>query len=343
MDYNYLYEIIGDKERVKLNTDIGEKYLSDGIKRNIGKAEALVFTISNDEVANVMRFAYENNISVTPRGAGTGLDLKDLIIGSEGTLAIITKAVLKLVPKPKKSISVLIPFSSLQDATDSVIKVINKNAKPTAIEFVERDVIENAEKYLNLKFPDDKGKACLLLTFDGDEEFEIEANYNKVKEVCLANGAIDFIVLDKSEDIERAWKIRGALVTAVEAVSEQEPIDIVVPINKTVDFISFTKEAEKQYGIKMTSFGHAGDGNVHLCVIRGNMGEAEWKEKSPILLAAIYEKSKELGGLPSGEHGIGLNKKPYFLKVTEKINVDYMKKIKGLFDNKNILNPDKAY
>jgi glycolate oxidase len=456
LNYNYLFEIIKDKDRIKLGKEIDEKYLSDAIKRNKGEAEVLVFPINNEEVSLIMKFSYENNISVTPRGAGTGLvgatiptnggivldlslmnkileldkenltitvepgillkdlqeyvekrelfyppdpgekgasiggnistnaggmravkygvtrnyvmalelvlangsimnvgekvikdssglDLKDLIIGSEGTLAIITKATLKLIPKPKKSVSILIPFNSLDKAIDSVIKIINKNSKPTAIEFIERDVIENAENYLQLKFPDDKGEAYLLLTFDGDEDSEVIYNYNKAKEVCLNNGAIDFIILNKIEDIDRTWKIRGALVTAVEAVSEQEPIDIVVPINKTAEFINYTKEVQAKYGIKITSFGHAGDGNVHLCVIKGSMGEEEWNKKSVLLLGNLYEKSKELGGLPSGEHGIGLNKRPYFLKVTDKVNVDYMKKIKSVFDDKNILNSNKAY
>lgn len=456
LNYNYLFQIIKDKDRIKLGKEIDEKYLSDAIKRNKGEAEVLVFPINNEEVSLIMKFSYENNISVTPRGAGTGLvgatiptnggivldlslmnkileldkenltitvepgillkdlqeyvekrelfyppdpgekgasiggnistnaggmravkygvtrnyvmalelvlangtimkvgekvikdssglDLKDLIIGSEGTLAIITKATLKLIPKPKKSVSILIPFNSLEKAIDSVIKIINKNSKPTAIEFIERDVIENAENYLQLKFPDNKGQAYLLLTFDGDEDSEVISNYNKAKEVCLNNGAIDFIILNKIEAIDRTWKIRGALVTAVEAVSEQEPIDIVVPINKTAEFINYTKEVQAKYGIKITSFGHAGDGNVHLCVIKGNMGEEEWNKKSVLLLGNLYEKSKELGGLPSGEHGIGLNKRPYFLKVTDKVNVDYMKKIKSVFDDKNILNSNKAY
>ncbi|SMC27428.1 glycolate oxidase [Clostridium acidisoli DSM 12555] len=456
LNYNYLFEIIKDKDRIKLGKEIDEKYLSDAIKRNKGEAEVLVFPINNEEVSLIMKFSYENNIIVTPRGAGTGLvgatiptnggivldlslmnkileldkenltitvepgillkdlqeyvekielfyppdpgekgasiggnistnaggmravkygvtrnyvmalelvlangsimnvgekvikdssglDLKDLIIGSEGTLAIITKATLKLIPKPKKSVSILIPFNSLDKAIDSVIKIINKNSKPTAIEFIEKDVIENAENYLQLKFPDDKGEAYLLLTFDGDEDSEVISNYNKAKEVCLNNGAIDFIILNKIEDIDRTWKIRGALVTAVEAVSEQEPIDIVVPINKTAEFINYTKEVQAKYGIKITSFGHAGDGNVHLCVIKGSMGEEEWNKKSVLLLGNLYEKSKELGGLPSGEHGIGLNKRPYFLKVTDKVNVDYMKKIKSVFDDKNILNSNKAY
>lgn len=456
MNYEYLFNIIQDKDRIKFGKNIEEKYLSDGLKRVKGIADVLIFPLTTEEVSSIMKFAYENNISVTPRGAGTGLvgatisttggiildlslmnkiieldennltitvepgillknlqtyveerelfyppdpgekeasiggnistnaggmravkygvtrdyvrglevvlangdimnlggkiiknssglDLKDLIIGSEGTLAIITKATLKLIPKPQKSISVLIPFQSLHKGIDAVIKIIKKNANPTAIEFIEKDVIKNAEGYLGLKFPDYKGQAYLLLTFDGDEESEIRDKYIKVKEVSLENGAIDFIILDKKEDIDRTWQIRGALVTAIEAVSEQEPLDIVVPINKTADFINYTKVAEKKFGIKIRSFGHAGDGNVHLCIIRDGMKEEEWNEKSHLLLKALYNKGKELQGLPSGEHGIGLNKKPYFLEVTDKINIEYMRKIKKTFDEKGILNPNKLY
>lgn len=456
MNYNYLYEFILDKDRVKLGKDIDEKYLSDGLNRIKGIANAIVFPLTTEEVSDVMKFAYKNNVNVTPRGAGTGLvgatipvnggiildlslmnnileldentltitvepgvllknlqeyveerglfyppdpgeknasiggnistnaggmravkygvtrdyvmslevvlaggdimnlggkviknssglDLKNLVIGSEGTIAIITKATLKLIPKPKKSVSILVPFKSLQDATGAVIKIIKKNASPTAIEFIERDVIENAEKFLNLKFLASVGEAYLLLAFDGDEEFEIINNYNKVKKVCLENGALDFIILDKQEDIDRTWKIRGALVTAIEAVSEQEPIDIVVPINKTADFIDYTRIIEEKFGIRIRSFGHAGDGNIHLCVIRDDMEEAQWNEKSSLLLKELYKKGKELGGLPSGEHGIGLNKKPYFYQVTEDINIEYMRKIKKAFDEKGILNSNKLY
>lgn len=456
MSYSYLFELIPDKKRVKIGADIEEKYLTDGLKRVKGSADAIVFPITTEEVSSILRFAYDNNIPVTPRGAGTGLvgatipirgsivmdfslmnnileldentltvtvepgvilkelqdyvedkglfyppdpgektasiggnistnaggmravkygvtrdyvmglevvlangdvlklggkvikdssglDLKDLVIGSEGTLALVTKAILKLIPKPKSSISALVPFNSLKEGIEAVINVIKKNANPTAIEFMEKDVIENAENFLKVKFPYSKGEAYILLTFDGDEIFEIENNYNKVKEAVLEKGALEFILLDKKEDIDRTWQIRGALVTAIEAVSEQEPIDIVVPINRTADFINYTKLAEKQYGIKISSFGHAGDGNVHLCVIRNGMEEEQWKKKSKLLLRELYKKGKELQGLPSGEHGIGINKKTYFLEVTDSVNIQYMKRIKNALDEKRILNPNKVY
>lgn len=456
MKFDFLYKIIKDKDRIKLGEEIEFKYLSDGLERIRGKAEALVFPLTTKEVSAVMKFAYDNNICVTPRGAGTGLvgatipakggivldlslmnkivdldqnnftvtvepgvllkelqqfveerglfyppdpgeknasiggnistnaggmraikygvtrdyvrelevtladgrvvklgsktiknssglDLKDLIIGSEGTIGIVTKALLKLIPKPKKNISVLIPFDSLRDGVNCVIKIIGENANPTAIEFMEKDVIVDSEKFLNLKFPCKLGEAYLLLTFDGDENFEIENSYNKVKKVALKSGALDFILLDNNEIINRTWKIRGALVTAVEAYSEQIPIDIVVPIDKIVDFIDFIKKLQKNYGIKIVSFGHAGDGNIHLCIVRNGMEEQLWNEKSHELLTELYDKTKEMNGLPSGEHGIGLSKKTYFRKVTDEINIELMKKVKEAFDQKGILNPGKVY
>lgn len=455
MNYIELYKFIKDKDRVVLGKDIAFDYLSDGLKRESGKADVLVFPLNTEEVSTVLKFAYENNIHVTPRGAGTGLvggtipteggiildltklnkvikldeealtieveaglilkelqdyveerelfyppdpgektatiggnistnaggmravkygvtrdyvrelevvkadgtiltigsktiknstglDLKDLVIGSEGTLVIITKALLKLIPKPKKSISCIIPYNSLKDGVDSVSKIIKANSNPTAIEFIERDVIKNSEDYLNLKFPCEKGEAFLLLTFDG-EEFEIESNYQKVKEVVLKNGALDFILLEDKEDIERTWKIRGALVSAIEAVSEEEPIDIVVPIDKITEFVQFTKVVEKEFGIQVVSFGHAGDGNIHLCVVRNGMEENLWKKKSHLLLEKLYNKSNELQGLPSGEHGIGLNKREYFKNVTSLDNIEIMKGIKSIFDPKGILNANKVY
>ncbi|NLK96280.1 MAG: FAD-binding oxidoreductase [Clostridiales bacterium] len=445
-----LYKIIKDKNRVILN-NIEEKYLTDTLGRLKGKADALVFPISTEEVSGVLKFAYNNKIPVTPRGAGTnlvgstvptdggividlskmnrilqldketftatvepgvvlkdfqeyvekedlfyppdpgektatiggnistnaggmravkygvtrdyvralevvlangqvvnigknvikdssGLSLKNLIIGSEGTLAVITKCVLKLVPKPKESLSVLVTFESLKAGINKVIEIIKENANPTAIEFVERKVIELGESYLNLKFPRQYGQAYIILTFDGDSIEEINNNINKVKIITS-----DVLVLDDPKTIETVWKIRGVLVKAVEAVSEQEPVDIVVPINKIADFISYVNEVQEETGVKMISFGHAGDGNVHLCVIRGHRDDETWKKDLHKVMNLIYSKANELGGLPSGEHGIGLTKKPYFIRKDNEINISLMKGIKESLDPKGILNSKKSY
>lgn len=450
-----LYKIIKDKERVIIG-NVEDKYLTDTLGRLKGKAEAVVFPLTTEEVSGVLKFANENEIPITPRGAGTnlvgstvplnggivldlskmnkileldketftltvepgvllkdvqsyveerglfyppdpgektatiggnistnaggmravkygvtrdyvrglevvladgqvieigkkvikdssGLSLKNLILGSEGTLGVITKCMLKVIPKPKISLSVLVSFESLKTGIDTVINIIQENANPTAIEFIERNVVELGERYLNLKFPEPNAVAYILITFDGDSLDEIEKNINKVKKVAEEKGALNVLVLDDEETINNVWKIRGALVKSVEEVSEQEPVDIVVPINKTAEFIYYVNKVQEETKVKMISFGHAGDGNVHLCVIRGNRDDETWKRDLHIVMDKIYNKAFELGGLPSGEHGIGISKKPYFQKQTDDINLNVMKSIKNALDKKGILNNNKVY
>lgn len=454
MDVNELKKLIEDESRIIIGDKIEKKYLSDSLQREYGHADALIFVKSAKEVQNIIKYANENKIHITPRGSGTGLtgatvplhggivldlskmnrileideenltltvepgvllkdiqsyveernffyppdpgektasiggnvstnaggmravkygvtrdyvremevvtgdgkiitvggktiknstglDLKNLIVGSEGTLAVITKIILKIIPKPEKSTSVLIPFNNLEDGVNSVIKVIKASAKPTAIEFMERNVVENAEEFLNLKLPCDIGKAFLLLTFDGDES-EIESNSEKAKKAVLNSNALDFIILNE-EEAENTWKIRGALCTAIEANDESIPIDIVVPITKISEFAKFTSELGKKSNIKLIYFGHAGDGNIHVSVLRNHLEEKIWEKKSHDFLYELYGKSHEFKGLPSGEHGIGLHKKEYFIEVTNKDNIEYMNEIKRVFDKNGILNIGKVY
>ena len=157
------------------------------------------------------------------------------------------------------------------------------------------------------------------------------------------SGAVDFILLKDKEEINNTWQIRGALVKAVEVISEEEPVDIVVPIDKIVEFIDFTKILEEKYKIQVVSFGHAGDGNIHLCVVRNGIEESLWREKSHKLLKELYCKCYELNGVTSGEHGIGISKKEYFLRNTNNKNIEYMREIKKVFDDKFILNNNKVY
>lgn len=272
----------------------------------------------------------------------SGLSLKNLIIGSEGTLAVITKCILKLIPKPETSVSAVIPFSSLNNGIECVLDIIKESLNPTAIEFVEKKVIQLGEDFLQIQFPYPEAKAYIILTFDGRKE-EVESNIDRVKDVVLKKQALDFIVLNEKKLLEDVWKLRGVLVKAVEAESEQEPVDIVVPINKTAEFIEFVNELEKDSGMQMVSFGHAGDGNVHLCVIRGIRTQEEWEKEKNKNLSTIYQKAYRLGGLTSGEHGIGLSKKKYFLEETDTLNIQLMRGIKEVFDTKKILNSHKSY
>ena len=450
-----LRRIIGDRERVVPGPYIDAKYLSDTLGRLKGQADALVFATSTQEVAAIMRYAWENGIAVTPRGAGTnlvgstvpqkggiildlsrmnhvleideetltatveagvvlqdfqalveskglfyppdpgektasiggniatnaggmravkygvtrdyvcglevvladgrvmtvgsknvkdasGLSLKSLFIGSEGTLCVITKCLLRLVPKPETSLSVLVPFSVLQDGISSVLAVIRANANPTAIEFVERSVVELGERFTGLSFPCPQASAYILLTFDGTAD-QVAQSVERVHGVVRDCGALDFISLTDPAYAADIWRVRGCLVKAVEAVSEQEPVDLVVPINKSAEFIAYVHRTEAATGMQMVSFGHAGDGYVHLCIVRGNRDEETWVRELHEVMTNVYGKAYEMGGLTSGEHGIGIAKRPYYLAATPQVNLDVMRAVKTALDEKHILNDHISY
>ena len=450
-----ILKIIKDESRVVFDKQIEGRFLSDTLGRLVGKADALVFATSTEEVSGLLKYADANKISVTPRGAGTnlvgstvpqnggiiidfskmnkilefdadtftatvesgillkdfqafveskgffyppdpgeksasvggniatnaggmravkygvtrdyvrglevvladgsvtwvgsknvkdasGLSLKNLIIGSEGTLAVITKCILKIIPKPEYSKSVLVPFADLESGISTVQKILFANANPTAVEFVERKVVELGEKFTGIKYPHPEAAAYLLLTFDGKQN-EVKENLEIIKNVVLQNGALDFVIPESPERLEEIWKVRGCLVKAVEATSEQEPVDLVVPIDKVAEFIEFVNKTQKKVGMQMVAFGHAGDGNVHLCVVRGSRSEEEWKTELQKNMECVYSKAYELGGLTSGEHGIGLSKRHYFLKETKNTNLQMMNAIKTSLDPHHILNNKISY
>lgn len=450
-----LRNIVADESRLVFDENIPAEYLSDALGRLKGKAEALIFPLSTEEVSGVLRYAHTNHIPVTPRGAGTnlvgstvplkggiildlsrmnrvleldrdtmtatvepgillrdfqayveergffyppdpgekassiggnistnaggmravkygvtrdyvrglevvladgtvlnvggkqvkdasGLSLKHLLIGSEGTLAVITKCLLRLLPKPEASVSVLVPYADLETGIRSVLTILRADANPTAVEFMERKVVALGEDFSGVQYPRPDAGSYILLTFDGHQN-EVAANAERVRKLALDNGAIDYVVLTDPKQAADIWKVRGALVKAVEAVSEQEPVDIVVPISHTADFTRFINALEASSGMRMVSFGHAGDGNVHLCVVRDGRDQETWERELRENMERAYAKAYAFGGVASGEHGIGLTKRHYFLRGTAKENLAVMNQIKDALDPQHILNDQKSY
>ena len=272
----------------------------------------------------------------------SGLSLRHLMIGSEGTLAVITKCLLRLLPKPETSVSVLVPYPDLDTGIQSVLAILRADANPTAVEFMERKVVALGESFSGVHYPRPDAGSYILLTFDGHQS-EVEANTARVRDLALRNGALDYIVLTDAAQASSVWKVRGALVKAVEAVSEQEPVDIVVPISRTADFIRYINELETSSGMQMISFGHAGDGNVHLCVVRGGRDADTWRRELYANMDDAYAEAYLLGGVASGEHGIGLSKRRYFLRQTPPENIAVMNAVKDALDPLHILNDQKSY
>lgn len=335
--------------------DPGEKASSVGgnISTNAGGMRAVKYGVTRDYVRGLEVVTADGSVLIAGGKNvkdASGLSLKNLYIGSEGTLAVITKCILKLIPKPETSLSVLVPYPDLKTGIRSVLAVLRANANPTAVEFMERKVVKLGEDFLGVKYPYPEAGSYILLTFDGHAT-EVRENAERIRKLALDGGALAYLPLtdttqNQSNVILPAadiWKVRGALVKAVEAFSEQEPVDIVVPIDKTAEFISFINKLDEESGMQMVSFGHAGDGNVHLCVVRGDRDLKTWHKELKANMDKTYHKAYELGGITSGEHGIGISKRRYFLRETSGENLEVMNRIKDALDPKHILNDKKSY
>lgn len=336
--------------------DPGEKASSIGgnISTNAGGMRAVKYGVTRDYVRGLEVVTADGSVLIAGGKNvkdASGLSLKNLYIGSEGTLAVITKCILKLIPKPETSLSVLVPYPDLKTGIRSVLSVLRANANPTAVEFMERKVVKLGEDFLGVKYPYPEAGSYILLTFDGHAT-EVRENAERIRKLALDGGALAYLPLtdtaqnNPSNDLPSAadiWKVRGALVKAVEAFSEQEPVDIVVPIDKTAEFISFINKLDEESGMQMVSFGHAGDGNVHLCVVRGDRDLKTWHKELKANMDKAYHKAYELGGITSGEHGIGISKRRYFLRETPGENLEIMNRIKDALDPKHILNDKKSY
>ncbi|MBX4264813.1 FAD-binding oxidoreductase [Clostridium estertheticum] len=328
--------------------DPGEKSatIAGNINTNAGGMRAVKYGVTRDYIRGLEVVLPSGEILEVGGKVvknSTGYSIKDLICGSEGTLGIVTKIILRLLPLPKKAVSLLIPFPNLDMAINTVPLIVKSKAAPTAIEFMQREVILAAEEFLGKKFPDNSSDAYLLLTFDGNTIEEIEKAYEGVANICLEQGALDVFITDTDERKEAVWSARGAFLEAVKATTTyMDECDVVVPRNMVAKFINYTNELQKEFNIRIRSFGHAGDGNLHVYVLKDDLTDEVWDTKIAEVFEAMYSKSRELKGLVSGEHGIGFAKKAYMLEQLGPVYVGLMKNIKLAFDPKNILNPGKV-
>ena len=327
--------------------DPGEKSATIGgnISTNAGGMRAVKYGVTRDyvrELTVVMPNGEILKLGAKVAKNSSGYSLKDLVIGSEGTLCVICEAVLKLIPLPKITYSLLVPFADMKSAIEAVPQIIRSKITPTAIEYLSRDTILFSESYLGKKFPDAKNDAYILLTFDGNTNEQVEADMSAVANLCLEIGALDAYIVDTEERKKSVWSARGAFLEAIKAsTTEMDECDVVVPGNKVDEFIKFTHTLSSEMNIRIPSFGHAGDGNLHVYICRDQLGQKEWEEKLSICFDKMYKKAEELGGLVSGEHGIGYSKIKFLKRQLGDTPISIMQGIKQVFDPKNILNPGK--
>ena len=329
--------------------DPGEKSATVGgnISTNAGGMRAVKYGVTRDFVRGLT--------AVLPTGEilklggkvvknSTGYSIKDLLCGSEGTLAVITEAIMKIVPLPTITMSLLIPFPSMEQAISTVPKLVKSKTSLVAIEFFERETTFFSEKYLGKKFPDASAPAYLLLTVDGNDPAVIDKEAELVANLCIENGAEDALIVDTEERKTSVWSARSAFLEAIKSsTTEMDECDVVMPRDRIADFILYTHELAREYNIRIPSFGHAGDGNLHIYICRDELPEEEWKEKLAELFKLMYAKAKEFKGLVSGEHGIGYAKKEYMADIYGEDIIALMRRIKAAFDPNGILNPGKIF
>ncbi|MBK5242952.1 FAD-linked oxidase C-terminal domain-containing protein [Clostridium sp.] len=328
--------------------DPGEKSATIGgnISTNAGGMRAVKYGVTRDYVRGLTIVLSDGkimNLGGKVVKNSSGFSLKDLIIGSEGTLAIVTEAILKIIPKPSFNVSILVPFNTMKEAISTVPKIILTQVLPVAIEYMSKETIEAAENYLGKKFPTHASEAYLLLSFDGEPN-QVKYELSTVSDLCLKEGSLDVFIVDTEERKDNVWQSRGAFLEAIKSsTSEMDECDVVVPRSRIADFILYTHEIAKDYNLRIPSFGHAGDGNLHIYLCKDNLEDVSWKTKKEIIFKLMYNRAAEYGGLISGEHGIGFDKKQYLLDLLGQDQISLMKEIKQVFDPKRILNPGKIF
>lgn len=333
--------------------DPGEKFatLGGNVATNAGGMRAVKYGCTREYVRGmtvVLPTGEIIKLGATVSKSSTGYSLLNLMVGSEGTLGIITELTLKLIPAPKETISLIIPFENLEECISTVPKIFMANLKPQALEFMEKEIVLSSERYLGKSvFPKviegvDIG-AYLLVTFDGENKEELENITEMASEVVLETGALDVLVADTPSQKREAWAARSTFLEAIEAETKLlDECDVVVPVNKIAEYLTFVKSLEKNYDFKIKSFGHAGDGNLHIYTCADEMDEDEFKRQVDHFMEIIYKKASEIGGLLSGEHGVGHGKLKYLSTFTGEKNMQLMEGIKRVFDPKMILNPGKV-
>ena len=455
-DLEVIKNIIKDDERILYAENINEEYSHDELGGAQSYPDVVVKATSAEEISEIMKYAYENNIPVTPRGAGTGLvgssvaiehgimidsslmnhileldeenltitvepgvllmelaayvedhdffyppdpgektasiggnvitnaggmkavrygltrdfvrcieavmpdgsimnfssnvvknttgfDVKDLVIGSEGILCILTEVTLKLLPAPTCSSTLVMPFRSLEECADMVPKVLDLPFVPTAIEFLERELIDIVERSLHKLFPVKHGEAVLIVMYDASSKEELDRAVEAAAEAALENGALDCNIAGTPERAASVWEVRGAILEGMKADSvAQEECDVVVPRSEIAEYVKQAKKIASAHGIRVEPCGHCGDGNIHTEMLRGpEMSDEDWKKATHESLTELYALSKKLGGQLSGEHGIGNGRLDFLEEFAGPRMIELYKSIKRAFDDKLILNPGK--
>lgn len=326
----------------------GSCFLGGNIALNSGGPRAVKYGVTKDWILNLEVVLPNGEIIWTGANTlknSTGYNLTQLMIGSEGTLGIVTKAVVKLIAKPKMDMLMLVPFKSAEQACEAVPEIFRAGVTPSAMEFMERDAIDWTLRFVdevNLEVEDDV-EAHLLIEVDGNEEDQLMKECELIMKVLEAFDTHEILFADSAAQKDSLWKLRRRVGEAVKANSVYKEEDTVVPRFEMPRLLKGVKEIGKRFGFQSVCYGHVGDGNLHVNIIKGDMSEEKWNNELSVAIREIFDLCKKLGGTISGEHGIGFVQKQYMDVVFSQTEIELQKAIKKAFDPKGIMNPGKVF
>ena len=331
----------------------GSCFLGGNLAQNSGGPKAVKYGVTRDYVLNMEVVLPTGEIIWTGANVlknSTGYNLTQLMCGSEGTLGIITKIVFKLRGLPTKTVLMMIPFNTNETACEAIAAIFTSGIQPSGMEFFEHEAaaktFEYCDKVLNspvtTPLPEGFG-AFLLCELDGNDEEVLMRDAERVMGVVEKFGAGEILFAESAAQKDELWKIRKNISPAVNWYTLTKSDDVVVPRANLPKLIKGIKEIGKAYGFNTVCFGHLGDGNLHVNILKENISDEVWETKIPEGIGEIFKLTTSLGGTLSGEHGIGIAKKPYMHLAMSEVNLHLMRGIKKVFDPNGILNPGKIF
>jgi len=326
----------------------GSCFIGGNIAENSGGPKAVKYGVTKDFVLNLEVVLPSGEIIWTGANVlknSTGYNLTQLIVGSEGTLGVVTKAVLRLIPIPRFDMLMLVPFYSGEEACKAVASIFQAGLTPSGLEFIERDALELGKSFLNQENvdSDNRVEAHLLIEVDGNDDEVLMKEMELIHKVLESFECGEILFAESAAQKDSLWKIRRCLGEAVKAASLYKEEDTVVPRAELPKLLSGVKEIGKKYHFRSVCYGHAGDGNLHVNILRDDMSEKDWNLTVKKGIREIFQLCVSLGGTISGEHGIGLVQKEYMDIAFSDVELELQRKIKKSFDPNNILNPGKIF
>ena len=326
----------------------GSCFIGGNLAENSGGPKAVKYGVTKDYVLNLEVVLANGDVIWTGADVlknATGLNLTQLMIGSEGTLGVITKAVFRLIPLPKQDVLMLVPFRKAAEACEAVSAIFHLGITPSGLEFMEKDALVFAKEFvhgIDLEIEEDI-EAHLLIELDGNQREILMQEAEEIYQLMDQYNCSEILLAESQAEKDRLWKLRRSLGEAVKANSIYKEEDTVVPRYYLPKLLKGVKQIGQKHGFKSVCYGHAGDGNLHINIIKGDLSDEFWKHTLTKAIEEIFELTVELGGTISGEHGIGFVQKNYMTIPFNSLQLHLMKQIKQVFDPLGILNPSKIF